>query len=137
MGLTAITALSTLSSASAQQVASVNTAKITLHVIECPATTTTLFASCHDQNRLAGVGFTVSGISRHTDANGVVSWGPSAGSQYIHEFSTVFSQYGVAYVYCTDQTTGAVLFAGKTFTGNIRITTTAGHETICDWYNLT
>ena len=136
LGLTVIAALSTPGSASAQQAASATTAKIIIHKAECPATTTNLFASCHD-NRLAGVGFTVAGVSRHTDANGVVSWGPSAGSQYIHEFSTVFNTYGKAYVYCKDQTSGVVLFDGRTTTGNIRITTTAGHVTICDWYNLT
>jgi hypothetical protein len=49
----------------------------------------------------------------------------------------VFNQYGVAYVYCKDQTDGRVLFDGKTFTGDVFITTTARHVTVCDWYNLT
>jgi hypothetical protein len=109
------------------------TSKITIHKAVCPSATANLFASCHD-NRLAGVGFTVAGVSRHTDANGVVSWGPSAGTYKIHEFSTDFT--GNAWVYCKDQTSGTVLFDGRTLTGNVTITTVAGHLTICDWYNL-
>jgi hypothetical protein len=112
-------------------------AVITLHVIECPATTTDVFGTCHDLNRLAGIGFTVAGVSRFSDTSGIVSWGPSAGTRKIHMFSTDFANYGVAYVYCRDQTDGDVLFNGRTFTGDVFITTTAGHLTICDWYNLT
>jgi hypothetical protein len=122
------------SPASAQQAASASTGKITIHKATCPATETHLFANCHD-NRVAGVGFTVAGVSRHTDANGVVSWGPRAGTWRIHEFSTDFT--GKAWVYCKDQTSGVVLFDGRTTTGNVTITTVAGHLTICDWYNLT
>jgi hypothetical protein len=122
------------SPASAQQAASASSAKLTIHKAVCPATTTNLFASCHE-NRLAGVGFTVAGVSRHTDANGVVSWGPTSGTYTIHEFSTDFT--GKAYVFCKDQTTGTVWFDGRTTTGNISIPLAAGHTTICDWYNLT
>jgi hypothetical protein len=114
-----------------------STAKITLHVIECPATTTTLFATCHDLNRLAGIGFTVAGVSRFSGTNGIVSWGPGAGTHKIHMFSTDFANYGAARVYCRDQVNGEVFFDGRTTTGNVTITTTAGHLTICDWYNLT
>jgi hypothetical protein len=114
-----------------------NTAVITLHVITCPETTTTLFTSCHDQNPLAGASFTVADVSRSTDANGVVSWGPSAGTYTIHMFSTDFAAYGKAWVYCKDQTSGVVFFDGRTTTGNVSITTVAGDLTICDWYNLT
>ena len=116
--------------------AAANTAKITLHVMTCPETTTTLFTSCHD-NRLSGASFTVAGVSRTTDANGVVSWGPSAGTYTIHMFSTDFAEFGTAWVYCKDQTSGVVLVDGRTTTGNVSITTVAGHLTICDWYNLT
>jgi hypothetical protein len=136
LGLMAISTLSAPSSTSAQQAAAAHTAKIIIHKLECPQTTTNLFASCHD-NRLAGVPFTVTGVTRQTDANGVVSWGPGAGTKRLREFAAVFNQYGVAYVYCKDQTDGDVLFNGKTFTGDVFITTTAQHVTICDWYNLT
>jgi hypothetical protein len=132
-GLTAISALRTPSPANA----SASTAVITLHVIECPATTTTLFASCHDTNRLAGARFSVAGVSRASDTNGVVSWGPSAGTYNIHMFSADFAVYGKAWVYCKDQTSGVVFFDGRTTTGNVSITTVAGDLTICDWYNLT
>jgi hypothetical protein len=117
--------------------AAANTAKITLHVVTCPETMTTLFTSCHDQNRLAGASFTVAGVSRSTDANGVVSWGPGAGTHTIHMFSAEFAEFGKAWVYCKDQTSGVVLVDGRTTTGNVSITTVAGHLTICDWYNLT
>jgi len=116
--------------------AAANTAKITLHVLTCPANTTNIFANCHD-DRLAGAGFTVAGLSRFSDANGIVSWGPGAGTHKIHMFSTDFANYGAAWVYCKDQVNGDVFFDGRTTTGNVTITTTAGHLTICDWYNLT
>jgi hypothetical protein len=111
-----------------------NTAKITLHVIECPAGTANLYASCHDTNRLAGANFTVTGVTRASDANGVVSFGPSAGTRTIRMAAADFS--GNAWVTCKDQVSGAVLFDGRTTTGNVTITTVAGHLTICDWYNI-
>jgi hypothetical protein len=133
LGLTAFSAFRAPSPASAGP----NAAVITLHVIECPATTTTLFATCHDTNRLAGARFSVAGVSRASDASGVVSWGPSAGTYTIHMFSTDFAAYGKAWVYCKDQTSGVVFVDGRTTTGNVSITTVAGDLTICDWYNLT
>jgi len=133
LGLFTVTILSAPTSTSAQQAASASTSKITIHKAVCPSATANLFASCHD-NRVAGVGFTVAGVSRHTDANGVVSWGPSAGTWKIHEFSTSFT--GNAWVYCRDLTTNTVLFDGRTTTGNVTITTVAGHQNVCDWYNL-
>jgi hypothetical protein len=116
--------------------AAATTAKITLHVIECPATTTTLFASCHD-TRLSGASFTVAGVTRASDANGVVSWGPSAGSKTITMDSADFAVYGKAWIYCKDQVSGVVQFDGRNTTGSVTIATFAGQLTICDWYNLT
>jgi hypothetical protein len=133
-GLFTLSALSAPNPTSAQQAASAATSKITIHKATCPSGTANLFKSCHDK-RVAGVGFTVAGVSRHTDANGVVSWGPSAGTWKIHEFSTDFT--GNAWVYCKDLTSGKVLFDGRTTTGNVTITTVAGHNNVCDWYNLT
>src|SRR5262245_43525175 len=115
-GLLMAGALMNTNLASAQQAASASTSKITIHKATCPSATANLFASCHDK-RTAGVGFTVAGVSRHTDANGVATWGPSAGTKKIHEFSTDFT--GNAWVYCKDQTSGVVLFDGRTTTGNV------------------
>jgi hypothetical protein len=120
-----------------QASAAATTAKITLHVITCPATTTNLFATCHDANRLAGASFTVTGVTRASDANGVVSWGPSAGSKTITMDAADFAVYGVAWIYCKDQVSGVVQFDGRNTTGSVTIATVAGQLTVCDWYNLT
>jgi hypothetical protein len=117
--------------------AAATTAKITLHVIECPATTTNLFATCHDSNRLSGASFTVAGVTRASDGSGVVSWGPSAGSKTITMDAADFAVYGKAWIYCKDQVSGVVQFDGRNTTGSVTIATTAGQLTICDWYNLT
>jgi hypothetical protein len=83
----------------------------------------------------------VAGVWRATDAAGVVSWTPGAGTHTIVEdlgdpdLPKDFT--GVAYVYCTNRTTGAVLFSGNTTSGRMTITTTVGQPVVCDWYNRT
>jgi hypothetical protein len=113
-----------------------HSARIEIHKAVCPSDTANPYAQCHD-NRLAGVSFRVAGVWRATDANGVVAWTPGAGTKTIVEDANVFNQYGAAYVYCQDVTRRVVLFSGTTTTGVISITTVAGTNNVCDWYNLT
>jgi hypothetical protein len=122
--------------APASQALAAHTAKITIHKAVCDSNVSDVFGKCHD-NRLSGVWFRVAGVWRQTDQHGVVSWGPGAGTKTIVEDATTFNQYGAAYVYCRDQVDNDVLFDGLRTVNWVRITTTAGHPVVCDWYNLT
>jgi hypothetical protein len=113
-----------------------HTAKITIHKAVCDSNVRDIFGKCHD-NRLGGVWFRVAGVWRQTNSNGVVSWGPGAGTKTIVEDAATFNKYGAAYVYCSDQVNGAVLANGITYDNVVTIRTTAGHPVVCDWYNLT
>ncbi|MGH2560358.1 MAG: hypothetical protein ACRDJH_14950 [Thermomicrobiales bacterium] len=121
-------------------------ARITIHAAVCDSNVSDIYGTCHD-NRLGGVPFNVAGVWRETttcmsprtcsDGGGVVSWTPGAGTRTIIQDARVFDRYEGAYVYCSNQVTGAVLFDGPITTNRVTITTTAGQEVICDWYNLT
>jgi hypothetical protein len=112
-------------------------ARITIHKAVCDSNVFDVYGKCHD-NRLAGVPFYVAGVWRTTDGNGVVSWEPGAGTRTIYEDFSVYDDYEGAYVFCSNQVTGAVLWDGPAATnGSVTITTTAGQEVICDWYNRT
>ena len=128
-----------LASSSAPVVASSHYAKITIHNAACDLETDDLFGECHN-HRIRGQ-FYVAGVWRTTNWDGVVSWGPGAGTRKIIEHPEMFDVYGYvgAYVYCSNQVTGAVLWDGLADadgTGAIIIKTTAGQPVICDWYNL-
>lgn len=121
----------------APTMASSHYARITIHKAVCGRFTGDLYGKCHD-NRLGGVPFYVAGVWRVTDKNGVVTWAPGAGTRSIYEDFDVFKKYAGAYVYCSNQVTGAVLWDGPAKSnGSVTITTTAGQHVICDWYNLT
>lgn len=116
-----------------------HTAKITIHNAACDLETDDPFGECHDHRIRAQ--FNVAGVWRTTNWDGVVSWGPGAGTRKIIEHPEMFDVYGYvgAYVFCSNQVTGAVLWDGLANadgTGAIIITTTAGQPVICDWYNL-
>jgi hypothetical protein len=108
-------------------------ATITFHVFNCPTGGENLFDSCHrwNSNAIDGARFRVAGVTRATD-DGFAQWRPGAGFHLIKalDFSSA------SYVVCTNQVTGAVLFDGRTTTNWLKITTTAGQETVCDWYYL-
>jgi hypothetical protein len=126
-----------LLSSSAPAIATSHYARITIHKAVCDSNTGDLFSNCHD-DRLEGVWFYVAGAWRTTDANGVVTWGPGAGTKTIFENIKQFKQYEGAYVYCSNQVTGNVLWDGLARSdGSVTITTTAGQPVICDWYDLT
>lgn len=126
-----------LVSSSAPVIATSHYARITIHKAVCDSETYDLFGECHD-DRLEGMWFYVSGVWRPTNANGEVSWGPGAGTKTIYEDWDQFNLYDGAYVYCSNQVTGKVLYDGLAkANGSVTITTTAGQLVICDWYNLT
>jgi hypothetical protein len=136
LGLVAIVA-TMFFSAAAPATASSHYARITIHKAVCSSSTGDLYGKCHD-NRLAGVPFYVAGVWRETNSNGVVTWAPGAGTKTIYEDFDAFDDYVGAYVYCSNQVTGAVLWDGLARSnGSVTITTTAGQHVICDWYNLT
>jgi hypothetical protein len=113
-----------------------HSARIEIHKAVCPSDAANPFAQCHD-NHLSGVPFKVTGVTRLTNANGVVVWTPGAGTKTIREDATVFARYGAAYVYCSEFPSRRVLFNSTTRTGAVTITTVAGTSVVCDWYNLT
>jgi hypothetical protein len=118
------------------------TATITIHKATCPTGVgSAIFDECHG-NGLAGVDFLVSDAEGDqvitTDGDGVASTTVVAGEVSISEDANVLANYLGAYVYCSEQNSGAVLFDtdlnGTTgVSGNIE----AGDDVICDWYNIT
>ncbi|MGH2534810.1 MAG: hypothetical protein ACRDJW_21330 [Thermomicrobiales bacterium] len=129
-------AIGVLAVAPATPAMAAHTAKITIHKAVCDSNVQDIFGKCHD-NRLKGVWFRVAGVWRQTNSNGEVSWGPGAGTKTIVEDSATFNKYGAAYVFCSNQVTGRVLFDGLRTVNWVTIQTTAGQPVICDWYNLT
>ena len=70
------------------------------------------FNNCHewDNNALGGYNFTVAGVTRATDG-GYVTWRPGAGTHTITGYN--LAGYAGAYVYCSNQVTGEVLYNGS------------------------
>jgi hypothetical protein len=108
-------------------------AAITVHAFWCQASGDELFPECHhwDVNAIDNAEFTVAGAKRWT-LNGYVTWTPGAGEQTIQGANLL--RYRDVTVVCTNQVTGMILFAGIAAADRVSITTTAGQETICDWY---
>lgn len=110
-------------------------AAITVHAFWCQTDgdSGAIFPACHhwDVNALDNAEFTVAGAQRWT-RNGYVTWKPSAGEHTISGNNLL--RYRGATVVCTNQVTGLILFAGSTEFDSVTIATTAGEETICDWY---
>jgi hypothetical protein len=112
-------------------------ARITLHVFECGATSGNLYNECHNfkSNGLDGAAFRVAGVTRYT-SGGYVTWGPGAGFHTVRGFNLSWGYYD-SYVYCSNQVTGAVLYDGLSGGDDaVSFTTTARQEVICDWYYL-
>ncbi|MGH2561864.1 MAG: hypothetical protein ACRDJH_22610 [Thermomicrobiales bacterium] len=112
-------------------------ARITVHNAVCDSEVWDIFGECHD-DRLSGSPFFVAGVTRITDANGVATWEPGQGTHELKQDIDVWMQYDGAYVFCSNQVTGEVLWNGPIDdTTSVTFTTTAGQEVVCDWYNLT
>lgn len=110
-----------------------NSATITVHAFWCEEEGDQLFPECHqwDRNALDNAEFTVAGATRWT-LNGYISWSPGAGEQTIQGGNVI--RYRGVTVICTNQVTGMIVHAGAAEEDRVTITTTAGEETICDWY---
>lgn len=127
-----------LSRANAQTDAVDQGANITLHVFECYSGVgggDAIFNECHDwyNNALTGYDFTVAGVTRATDG-GYVTWRPSAGTYDIQGYNV--DLYAGAYVYCSNQVTGEVLYDGAADTDAVTVWTATDQEVVCDWYYL-
>jgi hypothetical protein len=114
-------------------------ARITFHTATCPENTGDVFGKCHNR-RLSGADFTVynptgNGTTKTTNSNGEVSFGPRAGSNAI--VGEEIDSYVGAYVYCSVQNGGAVLFDGRADDSVVWLNTARGDLIICDWYYLT
>jgi hypothetical protein len=118
-----------------------DTAAVTIHKAECfhgvgPA----IFEECHD-NGIGGVDFFVTDADGEhvitTDDAGVASIEVVAGNVSIAEDGDVLAQYLGAYVYCSDQNTGDVLFDSD-LDGTVGVagTINAGADITCDWYDI-
>ncbi|MGH2534809.1 MAG: hypothetical protein ACRDJW_21325 [Thermomicrobiales bacterium] len=110
-------------------------ARITIHHAACEPQVQDIFGECHD-DRIAGTPFKVAGVWREADGNGVVSWTPGAGTRTIVQDAAAFDAGVGAYVFCSNQVTGAVLFDGPIDQNRVTITTTAGQAVVCDWYTI-
>jgi hypothetical protein len=113
-------------------------ANITLHVFECYQGVgggDAIFNECHDwnNNALSGYDFTVAGVTRATDG-GYVTWRPSAGTYDVVGYN--IGLYSGAYVYCSNQVTGEVLYDGSADTDAVTVWTDPNQEVICDWYYI-
>jgi hypothetical protein len=113
-------------------------ANITLHVFECYSGVgdgDAIFNECHDwdNNALSGYDFTVAGVTRATDG-GYVTWRPSAGTYNIYGYNV--GAYAGAYVFCSNQVTGEVLYDGSADTDVVTVWTSVNQEVVCDWYYL-
>ena len=108
-------------------------AAITVHAFWCDKTGDELFPACHrwDYNAIDNAEFRVAGATRFT-LNGYVTWKPGAGEHTIQGANMINSRG--ATVVCTNQVTTMILHAGAAPDDRVTLTTTAGQETICDWY---
>lgn len=114
-----------------------DTTSITIHKSTCPANTgSDIFERCHG-NALAGIDFDIKGSAVTTDALGHATAVVASGSVTITENPADAAHYAGAYVFCSVQGSGKILTDGPVTTGAVTITTAAGDEVICDWYNLT
>jgi hypothetical protein len=110
-------------------------ARITIHHRACEPQVQDIFGECHDHP--ASAPFKVAGVWREPDINGNVSWTPGAGRHVITQLPDAFAKTEGAYVFCSNQVTGAVLWDGPIYDQpSVTITTTAGQAVVCDWYSL-
>jgi hypothetical protein len=114
-------------------------ARVTFHVAECPQNTGDVFGKCHD-DRVADFG--IWGCSptgycklKNTDDDGVVFFGPRAGSNRF--FVDSLKGYVGTRPYCSVQNDDAVLIDRRDADGDFTISTHRGDVIICDLYLLT
>jgi hypothetical protein len=86
---------------------------------------------------LSGVGFSIGGVGVATDGGGVAGATVAAGIVTVAEDATVFGYYIGAYVYCSEQNSGTVLYDNSADTGSVSFAVADGDVVICDWYNIT
>jgi LPXTG-motif cell wall-anchored protein len=118
------------------------TATITIHKAECPTGVgDAIFEECHG-NGLGDVDFLITDDDGDqvitTDDDGVASAEEVPGQIEIAEDPDVLDDYLGAYVYCSEQNSGDVLFdsdldGDNALFGDIE----AGDDVICDWYDIT
>jgi hypothetical protein len=125
--------------------AEAGSATITIHKATCPTGTDDIFGECHDDG-LGGVSFAIDGFevgsgTITTDADGVASAtvleAAATGDITLTEDPDVFADYLGAYVYCSEQGSGEVLYDGSADTGSVTFTASQGDDIVCDWYNIT
>jgi LPXTG-motif cell wall-anchored protein len=119
-------------------------ATITIHNATCPNPGSDIYANCHG-NALGGVdfdfnGFEVGSGTETTNASGVATHtileAAASGDVTISEDPDVLADYSGAYVFCSEQNSGDVLFDGPANGGSVTISAQQGDDIICDWYNL-
>lgn len=120
-------------------------ATVTIHKATCPADFGDPFTECHG-NVLAGVSFSIDGfeigsgvITTGTDgvASKTILEAAGEGGITVTEDAAVFGAYLGAYVVCSEQGSGAVLFGGSAPAGAVSFNAVQGDDIVCDWYNLT
>jgi hypothetical protein len=111
-------------------------ATITIHNAECYHGVGDIFGECHDQV-LTSVGFSIGGTGVITDGGGVAGATVAAGTVTVAEDAGVFGWYIGAYVYCSEQNSGTVLYDNSADTGAISFAVADGDVVVCDWYNIT
>ncbi len=112
---------------------------VTIHKALCPEGTSDLYGECHD-TRAPDIHFSINGTRVVTDGDGVASADVASGTIEIVEADTDFSREstaGAAWVFCSVQPGGDVLFDGLADHRTISITVADGETAVCDWYNLT
>jgi hypothetical protein len=117
-------------------------ARVTFHVAQCPENTSDVFNKCHHR-RVSDFGIwgcNPAGFCKFkaTDSNGVVLFGPRAGSNRF--FVDDLSGYVGTRVFCSVSPyfpSGAVLIDRRDADGDFTIQTVRGDVIICDLYLLT
>ena len=144
----AVGMISTIGTGIAAQTDPFGPVPITIHNASCPVDHPgSIYDDCH-ANGLAGVPFEIRGFEMATqnvvtDENGaataMILENMSVTSDItIIQDSAVFGSFLGAYVYCSDQNSGAVIYDGMASDGGAVYFETLSTEqyVICDWYNL-
>jgi len=82
-------------------------------------------------------GLALAVVTITTDGGGVASTSVEAGSVTVTENADTFAKYLGAYVYCSEQKSGAVLIDTDAPSGTVTFAAAAGDDIVCDWYNIT
>ncbi len=102
-----------------------------------------LYDACH-ANGIGGVTFTFAGlesepVSFTTDASGVGSGEILGGISSVTQVTLSSDDPAAGYAYCSDQSSGAVLYDGTKFEGGgiPLFTVDSSQAIVCDWYIFT